>query len=183
MLVLLAAAALVVACGRENEAPPVDRSIGVRTATPSPTATVQQPDLNRVTEAFAMALPSPTPTPTLAPPAPAPPSNVAAAAAGFSWANDPACLAHPDRFNWQKYALAAGFPEQVVSGEEMATVIRKESEGDLCAVNRTSGATCWIQQVPGGPQYFDPHACMSIGFAKWQDGGDSFERHWYRWWR
>lgn len=98
-----------------------------------------------------------------------------------------ACHDHPDRFNWQKYALAVGFPQDVVDGE-LAKIVQAESTGDLCAVNSSSGATCWIQQLPGGPQFFDPISCMSQGYSKWVDGGRNypdrspFWQHWYQWW-
>lgn len=90
------------------------------------------------------------------------------------------CAQHPDRFNWEPYALAAGFPEHVLP--ELAHVIQRESSGDLCAVNPSSGAICWIQQISGEDLYYDPAACMAIGYAKWVDGGYDFWRHWYQWW-
>jgi hypothetical protein len=90
------------------------------------------------------------------------------------------CEAHPDRYDWRPYALAAGFPEWVLP--ELAQVIHVESRGDLCAVNKSSGATCWIQQYPGGEEWLDPERCMAQGFYKWEAGGRSFEPHWYRWW-
>lgn len=90
------------------------------------------------------------------------------------------CYDNPDRYNWQKYALMVGFPEEVIP--ELTIIVNAESGGDLCAVNQGSGASCWIQQLPGGPQFFDPVTCMSQGYAKWLDGGRSFWRHWYQWW-
>lgn len=87
------------------------------------------------------------------------------------------CLVNPDRFNWQKYAAAYSWPL-----DQVAQIVHTESGGDLCAVNASSGATCWIQQHPGGPAFFDPTVCMSQAYAKWVDGGDSWWRHWCRWW-
>ena len=91
------------------------------------------------------------------------------------------CYDNPDRYNWQKYALLVGFPADVMP--ELQKIINVESGGgDLCAINQKSGASCWIQQLPGGEQFFDPYTCMSQGYAKWLDGGRSFYRHWYQWW-
>ncbi len=91
-----------------------------------------------------------------------------------------ACKVHPDRYNWRPYAIAAGFPDWVLS--ELAGVIRIESRGDLCAINSSSGATCWIQQYPGGEAFLGPGTCMAQGFAKWKAGGQDFWQHWYQWW-
>lgn len=91
------------------------------------------------------------------------------------------CRQNPDRYNWKAYALAAGFPADVVNGE-MEYVIQNESGGDLCARNPSSGAICWVQQISGEPKYLDPATCMAVGFAKWVDGGRDFHKHWYRWW-
>lgn len=125
-----------------------------------------------------------------APPAPAEPSPVLLWSEAFGGQpsrselrsaelrGDPVgCLHNPDRFNWRAYLP----PDMPV--DESEAVIMAESGGDLCAVNPTSGASCWWQQHPGGAQYLDPAACMAAGHAKWLDGGGSFERHWYRFWR
>lgn len=142
--------------------------------------------------------PSPASTPQIDPePVPTPepaPQPVSAAALSPHVEALPAlpplpssCYDHPDRFNWQKYALAVGFPPDVVDGE-LAKIVQAESTGDLCAVNSSSGATCWIQQLPGGPQFFDPISCMSQGYSKWVDGARNypdrspFWQHWYQWW-
>lgn len=90
------------------------------------------------------------------------------------------CREHPDRFNWQKYVQAYDWPL-----EEVAYVIHAESRGDLCAVNRSSGAACWFQILSAEqylPGYLDPESCVAAAYRKWLDGGRSFERHWYRWW-
>lgn len=92
-----------------------------------------------------------------------------------------ACREHPDRFNWRKYAEKYDWPL-----DEVAFVINAESRGDLCAVNRTTGAACWFQILSAEqylPGYLDPEACVLAAYRKWLDGGRSFERHWYRWWR
>jgi hypothetical protein len=116
----------------------------------------------------------------VATPTPAEPAEpIVVAASTSTWVGG--CYDHPDRYNWQPYARAAGFPEWAM--EELAYVIHVESRGDLCAVNSSSGATCWIQQYPGGTAFLDPVVCMAQGYAKWLDGGQAFERHWYRWWR
>lgn len=91
------------------------------------------------------------------------------------------CYQNPDRYEWRKYALAAGFPESVLP--ELEYIISTESGFDLCAVNREiSGATCWIQQTPGGDDFFDPTTCMAQGYYKWVAGGRDFWQHWYQWW-
>lgn len=102
----------------------------------------------------------------------------------FYWDNDPTCLARPDRYEWKRYALQAGFPDDVVNGE-MEGIVGPESSNDLCAVNDVSGATCWVQQVYGGPQYLDPMTCMYAGYGKWDDDNDvigdgigGFDKHW-----
>jgi hypothetical protein len=122
------------------------------------------------------------PTPIPATPVPTYVQNTPAysGVSASSHSGDGTCANHPDRYNWQPYALAAGFPEWAMS--ELAVIISHESGGDLCAVNSSSGASCWIQQLPGGPQFFDPVRCMSQGYSKWVDGGQSFYRHWYQWW-
>lgn len=90
------------------------------------------------------------------------------------------CYAREDRYDWRSYALAAGFPESVLP--ELEYVVSKESGGDLCAVNVSSGATCWIQQFPGGDAFLDPSTCMAQGYAKWVAGGHDFWQHWFQWW-
>lgn len=97
------------------------------------------------------------------------------------------CRQRGDRYDWQTYALAAGFPPDVVAGSEMANVIHTESGGDLCAVNTSSKAACWAQILSSAGieqqiAYLDPTACMSAAYAKWVDGGRDFWRHWYQWW-
>lgn len=97
------------------------------------------------------------------------------------------CRQRADRYDWQTYALAAGFPPDVVAGSEMATVIHTESGGDLCAVNTSSGAACWAQILSSAGieqqiAYLDPATCMNAAYAKWVDGGRDFWRHWYQWW-
>lgn len=128
---------------------------------------------------------TPTPEPTPVPPTPKP-AVVSAAGSGTVQQLAPllppsSCFDNPDRYEWQKYAALVGFPESAM--EELAYVIKHESGGDLCAYNRSSGASCWIQQVPGAAQFFDPYTCMSQGYAKWVDGGRDFYRHWYQWWQ
>jgi hypothetical protein len=110
---------------------------------------------------------TPTPSPT---PSPTPDTRTALEI----------CRDHPDRYNWRPYALAAGFPDWVLP--ELEGVIRVESTFDLCAINRTSGATCWIQQYPGGEEFLDPAVCMDQGFMKWEAGGRDFWQHWRQWW-
>lgn len=101
-----------------------------------------------------------------------------AAPQGGSWAEAmAACLVHPDRYNWRAYAAAYDWPL-----DELANVIAHESGGDLCAVNASSGATCWIQQHPGGAAFLDPATCMAQGYSKWVSGGRSFAAHWYAFW-
>lgn len=174
----------MVACGDGSQGEPVRKGLdpaNFATATPTPAVSVPQPNLEPVTEAFRLIVPAPAPAAIV--------PGVAAAAAGavtplgFSWDNDPACLAREDRYDWRRYALQVGFPAEVVAGAEMGQLITAESGGDLCAVNDFSGATCWIQQYRGGPQFLDPVTCMSIGYAKWLDGGGSFQRHWYAHWQ
>lgn len=97
------------------------------------------------------------------------------------------CRQRADRYDWQGYALAAGFPPDVVAGPEMANVIFTESGGDLCAVNTSSKAACWAQILSSAGieqqiAYLDPSTCMAAAFAKWRDGGNDFYRHWYQWW-
>jgi hypothetical protein len=105
-------------------------------------------------------------------------SGAVAAPQGGSWADAmAACLVHPDRYNWRAYAAAYDWPL-----DELANVIAHESTGDLCAVNASSGATCWIQQHPGGVAFLDPATCMAQGYSKWVSGGRSFYAHWYAWW-
>jgi hypothetical protein len=99
-----------------------------------------------------------------------------------------ACEQRPDRYDWQSYALAAGFPPEVVAGAEMATVIQTESGGDLCAVNTSSMAACWAQILSSAGEqqqiaYLDPSTCMAAAYAKWLDGGGGFYSHWYQWWQ
>jgi hypothetical protein len=87
------------------------------------------------------------------------------------------CLVHPDRYNWMAYAVQYDWPL-----DELANVIQHESGGDLCAINPTSGATCWIQNHPGGAAFLDPQTCMAQGYGKWISGGRSFATHWYAFW-
>jgi len=87
------------------------------------------------------------------------------------------CYEHPDRFNWMKYAEKYDWPL-----DELAYIIHNESGGDLCAINPTSGASCWIQQYPTYEGIFNPETCMYQGYKKWKDGNNSFKKHWYDWW-
>lgn len=77
------------------------------------------------------------------------------------------CLSAPYRFNWYEYASAYDWPL-----DQVEKIIITESGGDLCAINSSSGATCWIQQHPGGDAFLDPQTCMSQAYSKWVDGGD-----------
>ena len=87
------------------------------------------------------------------------------------------CYNNPDRYNWRAYAAVYDWPL-----DELAVVIDNESKGDLCAINPTSGAICWIQEISGSYAYLDPAACMAQGYSKWVSGGRSFWQHWYQWW-
>lgn len=154
------------------------------TSTPTPTPpilahTTSEPD--PVVEHHEASTPAPTPVPVFA----ASQGSVRPLSASPVPA---ACFDHPDRFDWKKYALIVGFPPEVVESAEMAQIIQAESHGDLCAYNPSSGASCWIQQVPGGAQFFDPVTCMSQGYAKYLDGARNYPdrspwwQHWYQWW-
>ncbi|MDZ7727186.1 MAG: hypothetical protein U5Q44_02750 [Dehalococcoidia bacterium] len=136
---------------------------GIPAATPTPTPTTVPPT----------ATPTPTTVPPTATPTPVPEATTPPET------GDPysACLEHPDRFNWEKYAGAYDWPMG-----EAAEVVAHESSGDLCAINPSSGATCWFQIHPGGPEYLDPEACVAAAYAKWQNSGGSFAEDWYRYW-
>jgi len=146
-----------------------------RTATPTHTPTNTPTNTPTPLPTF-----TPTPVPPTATPVPYVPPRVSAQGSAPQPIATGGCHGHPDRYNWQKYAYLVGFPEWVMP--ELAVIVRSESGGDLCAVNPSSGATCWIQQHPGGSQFFDPMLCMSQGYSKWLDGGQSFYRHWYAHW-
>lgn len=136
-----------------------------------------------------IATPTPTPTPTPVPPTPTPvppmptpvPPTPIPQQESESSNSYVACEDRSDRYDWKSYAIAAGFPPSVVHGE-MENVVQKESGGDLCAVNPTSGATCWVQIHPGGSEYLDPMTCMREGYRKWKSDGGSFQTHWYNHW-
>lgn len=127
---------------------------------------------------------TPTPVPTLAAPIHslvtaaevAPPQPLPAYSDAYT-----ACLSNPERYNWEYWALVAGFPEYVIHSPEMQTLIHTESGGDLCAINRSSGAICWIQQYPGSDVFLDPLRCMQQGYSKWAPT-QSFYDHWYKFW-
>lgn len=132
-----------------------------------------------------------TPTPTVGPSRvlaewpvfvepdlPAPAAVSAAEGGGVRPLAPGGCAAHPDRWAWQAYAAAYDWPL-----DEVARVVQAESGGDLCATNRASGAACWFQLHPGRPEYYDPAVCTAGAYAKWLDGGRSFGRHWYAFWR
>jgi hypothetical protein len=87
------------------------------------------------------------------------------------------CYQNPDRYNWIKYASTYDWPL-----DQVAFIVDLESKGDLCSINSSSGAICWIQQHPGDYIFLDPVLCMSQAYSKWVDGGGSWWRHWCRWW-
>lgn len=140
------------------------------TPTLTPTATENVPVKNTPTPTVVIQIPTPTPKHISAASAPAP----------VVISGRQSCFDHPDRYNWQKYARLVGFPQWVM--DELSYVIQKESSGDLCARNVSSGASCWVQLHPGRPEYFDPLTCMRGGFKKWMDGGQSFQKHWFNHW-
>lgn len=149
---------------------------GDRVVVPGVAANGAAPPLPTVTPTPTTVPPTATATPV--PPTPVPPTPVPEATTPPE-AGDPhaACLEHPDRFNWEKYAGAYDWPMG-----EVGEVIAHESGGDLCAINPSSGATCWFQIHPGGPGYLDPEACVAAAYAKWQSSGGSFADDWYRHW-
>lgn len=121
--------------------------------------------------------PMPTPVPLYATPKLTPSIDAAVAE----------CEQRADRYDWQTYALAAGFPPEVVAGDEMARLIHTESTGDLCAVNPSSKAACWAQILSDAGieqqiAYLDPFECMNAAYTKWKDGGNDFYQHWFQWW-
>lgn len=109
-----------------------------------------------------------------------------ASAAGnpYPWAADRACMARWDRFDWREYAVQYPWPV-----EDVGYVVYVETAGtmDLCSVNRSSGATCWLQLLSGDNEaiqrgYLNPRTCMDAAYAKWLDGGGDFARHWFNHW-
>lgn len=135
----------------------------VVTSTPVPVPTLAAPKAPQATAA------------EVAPPKPLP-SNSNSDSSAYT-----ACLSNPERYNWEYWALVAGFPEYVIHSPEMQTLIHTESGGDLCAINRSSGAICWIQQYPGSDVFLDPLRCMQQGYSKWAPT-QSFYDHWYKFW-
>lgn len=134
------------------------------TATGVPTMTVEAPLVSVEAPLVSVATPA---LPTVAAPA-----QAQAAVGALS-----ACYENPDRYNWQKYAAQYDWPMN-----QIAEVVRRESRGDLCAVNASSGAICWIQDISGSETYLDPANCMAQGYRKWVAGGRDFYAHWCRWW-
>ena len=92
-------------------------------------------------------------------------------------ANNSNCYDNPDRFNWIKYAEIYDWPL-----DEGANVVKAESGGDLCAINSSSGASCWWQIYPPPSDVLDPARCTYYAYVKWSDGRN-FYNHWYKFWQ
>lgn len=113
-----------------------------------------------------MVPPTPTPTAVIVPTTtPAGPVVVAA-----HW--------NPDVERWRPL-VASIFPGWAVS--EALEVIHAESRGDPDVYNfQGSGACGLFQLLPC--ETTDPEGNVRGAYRKWLDGGQSFWKHWYRWW-
>lgn len=141
---------------------------------------------------------TPTQTPTMIPtstPSPMPatvtPEPVVAAAIGGVHELIPwyvpgeyheaytACLEHPDRFNRTDWILSKDWPRA-----DAEYVADHEGGWDLCQFNtQGSGACGWFQILPCPSDGLTPQGQISAAYNKWLDGGGSFERHWFRFWK
>lgn len=89
------------------------------------------------------------------------------------------CLSNPERFNLDYWIRSVNW-----NIDEAHYVARHEGGNDLCQFNTTgSGACGWFQLLTCPPAGLTPESQISNAYAKWIDGGGSFERHWYQWWR
>ena len=171
-------AMLVTACGGSEISPPTIAPANIATATPT--------------------LVPPTPTPTLVPPTPTPTAIPIPAAAPIQvtstgmqsnplvpWyvpesheAQYLTCLEHSDRFNRTDWILSKDWPRA-----DAEYVADHEGGWDLCQFNtQGSGACGWFQILPCPPLGLTPEGQIAAAYAKWLDGGGSFERHWFRFW-
>jgi len=156
----------LVACSPELEPEPWEVAPqNQRTATPMPVLGIMQHSLGLEV------MPSPTPTATpTAPPAPTRMFTLVPVGSGVSAASvsGGSCMAAASVYDWPL--------------TEVDYVIQHESGHNPMVVNSSSGA-CGCMQLLPCQGLGDPATNVAAGYAKWLDGGRSFQRHWYNWWR
>jgi hypothetical protein len=176
IILCVSIAAGAFACSTETPEPASPTGVAPwnqRTATPTSTAT-------NTPTATPTATPTPEPTatpmPTVAPTMPVTPRSapvqgqdasgrVTVASAGLDGVS---CMTAAAAYDWPM--------------GEVEYVITHESGHNPFAVNAFSGA-CGCMQLLPCQGLGDSRTNVAAGYAKWLDGGRSFERHWYRWWR
>jgi len=88
------------------------------------------------------------------------------------------CLELPDRFNRTDWILSKDWPRT-----DAEYVADHEGGWDLCQFNtQGTGACGWFQILPCPQLGLTPEGQIAAAYAKWLDGGGSFERHWFRFW-
>lgn len=141
-------------------------------ATPWPSMLTENVAVAGVPPAWNFA-PTPTPTATPEPTAtPLPPTPVPPPAPTEESYTPPVPSG-----DWRDIVCSYGW-----SCAEALNVIARESGGNPYAVNSSSGACGLFQMLPC-VGYGDPATNIAAAWAKYVDGGYSFYRHWYQWWR
>jgi len=121
------------------------------------------------------ATPSPSPTAT---PTPVPPTAAPAATPIPVIVTSPAGSCGERNVEEWRWLVAP----YAWDATEALGVIRHESRGDPCVYNfEGSGACGLFQHLPCACT--DLQCQVNLAWAKYVDGGYSFWRHWYQWWR
>ena len=167
---------VTVACGEEAIPPHIIPPANVATITPTATPTVT---------------PVPTATPTSVPTPAVIPEQVTAAGVSsvhplIPWYVPEShqvqylyCLESPERFNRTDWILSKDWPRA-----DAEYVADHEGGWDLCQFNtQGSGACGWFQILPCPQLGLTPEGQIAAAYNKWLDGGGSFERHWFRFWK
>lgn len=167
-------AIFIVACGGSEISPPIAAPTNTVTPTVTPTLT-------------------PTPVATIIPTVVIPEETPGVSAAGVSRINALIpdyvpeshqaqyliCLEHPERFNRTDWIVSKDWPRP-----DAEYVADHEGGWDLCQFNtQGSGACGWFQILPCPQDGLTPEGQITAAYNKWLDGGGSFERHWFRFWK
>lgn len=199
--------ALATACHDQAPKPEFIATISP-TDTPSPMSTsVQEPALVEI------AWPTPTPEPTPIVLAPVETPEVVAAAAepvrpiatpvpvqpkpqqaGVPWYIPPSwiarwqeCLTTDYRHDVSTYVWRVSIQGGNSEGwdyEDAMYIVQHEGGDDFCQFNTQGSGACGPFQLLTCPQDgLTPEGQIRGAYAKWRDGGGSFQRHWFAFWR